>query len=95
MDEYALFAAIAFMVALAAAYTTVLNTPEGFAVWPIRLWLWLSRHANVRALRTYAGSRRVFSRREQFLATFFAWFFIMFANSVFWYQMSIHGHIDG
>jgi hypothetical protein len=95
MDDYALIAVIACVVATAAAYTTVLNAPEGVAVWPIRLWLWLSRHANIRGLRTYAGSRRVFSRREQFLATFFAWFFIIFANTVFWYQIGIRGPIDG
>ena len=74
--------AIAALIAIGGAANEVLMTSRVRPVWSIRVWLWLSRHSNSRRLRQYAETGRQFSRREQFVAAFFVWFFIIAAASL-------------
>lgn len=61
----------------AGALTTRDAQPES-PVWPIRIWLLLFCNHPISWLKRYPSRRDSFSRREQFLAAFFAWFFIAF-----------------
>jgi hypothetical protein len=70
---------VALLFAMCAAFVaTRSNSPES-PVWPIRLWLWLFRNHAITWFKRYPEKRNTFSRREQFLATFFIWFFVAFA----------------
>jgi hypothetical protein len=76
-DLLILCAAVAF--GLFAALATGRVTHPERPVWPVRVWLWVLRLNTLSWINRYPESRTTFSRREQFLASFFAWFFIVFA----------------
>ena len=77
-----LIVGLAAVIAFGGAASEVLSASPAQPVWAIRAWLWLSRRSSVARLRSYAESRGKFSRREQFIAAFFAWFFIVFVTTI-------------
>jgi hypothetical protein len=70
------------VLALAAAWVTVRETSPDTPVWPVRFYLWFFRVSNVPWFRRYPESRITFSVREQFLTSFFIWFFIFFIVAI-------------
>ena len=70
------------LVALIIAWLTAPSEATRIPVWPTRLYLFIIELARFPGLREYSDSRKMFSRREQFLTTFFVWFFVLFVASV-------------
>jgi len=71
------------VLALVIAWLSSPRQATDVPVWPTRLYLLIIDMTNLPGIGEYSKSRRVFSRREQFLTTFFVWFFILFVASVF------------
>ena len=66
-------------LALCIAWLTTRRFDSHRPIWPVRLYLFVLL---LGPLQHYARSRKVFSRREQFLASFFMWFFLLFIVAV-------------
>lgn len=71
----------ALILALPAGALTVRRATPELPAWPVRLYLLLFRINAIPWIRSYADRRRTFSRREQFLASSFVWFFIFFVSA--------------
>lgn len=71
--------AVAFAVGMLGGYLGVRRTPPEKLAWPMRLQLLISRLGRLPARQQEA------SRREQFLAAFFAWFFIAFVAGILFF----------
>ena len=81
-DGWAFFAAA--IGGLVLGTITAAASSKDSPVWPVRLYLELFRNARkVPTLRRYADERSVFPFREQLLASWFIWFFIIFGISIF------------
>jgi hypothetical protein len=78
-------------LAHAAAWATVAGAAPESPVWPVRVYIYLFRTSNVPWFRRYAGSRTSFPRREQFLTSFFIWFFIFFVIAIFAFECNRRG----
>ncbi len=70
------------VLALVIAWLTSPRQATETPVWPTRLYLLIIDMSNTIGIGQYSKTRKVFSRREQFLTTFFVWFFILFAAAV-------------
>ena len=71
-------------LALAIAWVSSPRSASSKPVWSTRLYLFVIERSNTPFLsKNYRESRNVYSRREQFLATFFIWFFLLFLVAVF------------
>ena len=78
-------------IALVIAWVTVPEKATHVPIWPTRLYLFLIRMASVPGLRGYSDSRKLFSRREQFLTSFFVWFFLLFVIGLYIFDCGRHG----
>ena len=68
-----------------AAITRIFCVQSVFT-WPMRLYLWLFRNSHgLPALRRYGESRTHAKFREQFVVSWFVWFFILFGLMVFFH----------
>jgi hypothetical protein len=76
-------AVIATLGSLPLALATVARRREESPVWPVRLYLFIFTMVNIPGVRSYASSRKTFSLREQFVASWFVWFFILFSVLLF------------
>lgn len=84
-----------FLVAVAASFvlaiaTIVRSSPEK-TVWPMRLYQLILLVNPWPLVRRYAESRQSFALREQFLVSWFVWFFIVFVGLVFFAGCPKHG----
>lgn len=74
---------IAAIGGLVLATITRLFCVQSVFTWPMRLYLWLFKHAQgLPALRRYGGSRTTAKFRELFVVSWFVWFFILFSALV-------------
>ena len=73
--------AIVFLVSLLIAAVAALVTlrVQPLRPWPIRVFLWWYRSANVAALRRWTEATELPTRREQFLVCFFVYFCLLFS----------------
>ena len=76
-------AVIAMFGSLPLALVTVARQRAEKPVWPVRLYLFIFTMSIIPGARSYASSRKTFSLREQFVASWFVWFFILFLVLVF------------
>jgi len=79
--EAVIFVAALGLAVLLAAVTANRAQTES-PVWPIRLWFFVLRMQALPWFRRYPDKRRAFSPREQFLANFFVWFFLLFIAAI-------------
>ncbi|MGE5823486.1 MAG: hypothetical protein ACM36A_02720 [Bacteroidota bacterium] len=79
------------VLALWLAWWTVVGARSEAPVWPIRVYLGLFRGSNFPGIADYAANRKSFSRREQYLASFFVWFFILFIAATFFFGCGRRG----
>jgi hypothetical protein len=84
-------ALIAAGVGLLFAVATVLLRTAENPGWPIKLYLFIIDAAKFPGLRSYTSSRKSFSLREQFLASWFIWFFVLFLVFLFFWGCSRRG----
>jgi hypothetical protein len=66
-------------VALCIAWLATRKVSVKAPVWPVRFYLFVLLMG---PLQRYAKGRHEFSRREQFLASFAVWFFILFVVGI-------------
>ena len=71
------------VLALVIAWLSAPRHSTKVPVWPTRLYLLVIDMTNLIGIGEYSKTRKVFSRREQFLSTFFVWFFILFIAAEF------------
>lgn len=76
------------IVGLVIAWLTTRNVDTRQPVWPVRFYLFILLMGPA---RKYAESRSVFSKREQFLATFAVWFFLVFVLGIALFACGRHG----
>ena len=79
------------ILALGAAWVTVRDALPDAPVWPVRVYLWFFRRSNIAWFRRYPATRSTFSRREQFLTSFFIWFFIFFLVAIVAFECDRRG----
>lgn len=82
---------IACLVGFAMALGTVSFSKPDRPVWPIRFYLLLFSMSRVASFRRYGASRKSFTWREQFLASWFIWSFIAFIVMVWFSGCPRHG----
>ena len=82
---------VACLVGLPLALGTVSFSKPGRPVWPIRFYLLLFSMSRLASVRRYGTSRKSFSWREQFVASWFVWSFIAFMVLIFSFGCPRHG----
>jgi hypothetical protein len=78
-----LILAIAAIGGVGLGMVTAIQGTETRPVWPVRYYLFLLSYRQPRFLKGYAAKRSTFPFREQFLASSFLWFFILFIAGQF------------
>ena|SRR5688572_25560574 len=94
-DYFAFGEALIFLccvvLALLAAWLTVSGARPDSPAWPVRLYLYFFRSSGVPWFRRYPDTRTTFSRREQFLTSWFIWFFIFFVAAIYLFECHRRG----
>lgn len=79
------------LIALVISWVTVPAKATHEPIWPTRFYLLVIRMASIPGLRGYSESRKLFSRREQFLTSFFIWFFLLFVIGLYIFDCGRQG----
>src|SRR5687768_13570213 len=79
------------VLALLAAWMTVSGARTDSPVWPVRVYLYFFRNSGLPWFRRYPETRTSFSRREQFLTSWFIWFFVFFFAAIFAFECNRRG----
>jgi len=78
-------------LALVLAWLSVRKARPDESPFAIRIYLFMMEVSNIPSLKEYAASHKQHSRREQFLASAFVWFFIFFVIAIFMFDCPKRG----
>ena len=79
-------------LALGIAWLTSPRKASNIPAWPTRLYLTVIERSRTPLLsKNYRAGRTVYSRREQFLTTFFIWFFALLLLGMFVFGCGLKG----
>ena len=79
-NEIILFIA-SLIIGVVVGYIHARLGNETNPVWPVKLYIYLFKQST-EYFRKYADNRHIFQLREQFIASAFVWFFIIFIASM-------------